>query len=311
MKEELKLLYFVHDFQHHVVKNFYYLSKGLEDVCDCKVWHKPANIHEVMKELDFQPDFILINDVSGSPSITGLEEVDIPIGLLIHDAHRNVIKRNIFIEQYDIQFLFTIYRDEFLKRHPQYKKRMFWLPHFVNTNIFKDYQYPKEINWLLMGRITNHYPTRQRIYKRMRNKNGFVYYSHPGYKNVNELDRGIFVGEKYAKEINRAKMFITDDSKLHLPFMKYYEVLACNTLLLAPANKELLDLGFKPKENFVEINKYNFEQVANYYLIHEEERKKIAQAGYEMVHERHSLEVRVKELIDMIKSIVKKSDPLD
>ena len=67
----------------------------------------------------------------------------------------------------------------------------------------------------------------------------------------------------------------------------------------------------QPKENFVEINKYNFERVADYYLIHEEERKKIAQAGYEMVHERHSLEARVKELIDMIKPIVKKSDPID
>ncbi|MFJ8264799.1 glycosyltransferase [Peribacillus asahii] len=130
---------------------------------------------------------------------------------------------------------------------------MFWLPHFVNISIFKDYQYPKEIKWLLMGMTSNHYPLRQIIKKHMINKKGFVYHRHPGYKNVNDQDSKIFVGRNYAKEINRAKMFFTDDSKFHYPFMKYYEVLACNTLLLAPANQELLDLGFKPGENFVEI----------------------------------------------------------
>ncbi|MFJ8245455.1 hypothetical protein [Peribacillus asahii] len=58
MKEDLKVLYFVNDYKHHVVKNFYYFGVGLQNVCDCRVWNNPANIHDVIEKLNFTPDFI-------------------------------------------------------------------------------------------------------------------------------------------------------------------------------------------------------------------------------------------------------------
>ena len=109
-------------------------------------------------------------------------------------------------------------------------------PHFVNTDIFKDYGLRKRHDILLMGAISNVYPLRKKMRLYFKGRKGFKYRPHPGYTNVG-VDS--YFGEKYAKEINRSKIFITDDSILHYPLIKYYEVLACKTLLLAPTSKEV------------------------------------------------------------------------
>lgn len=48
--------------------------------------------------------------------------------------------------------------------------------------------------------------------------------------------------------------------------MKYYETLACNTLLLASCTKEIKDLGFIPGVHFIEIDEENFMRKAQYHL---------------------------------------------
>jgi hypothetical protein len=136
---------------------------------------------------------------------------------------------------------------------------MHWLPHFVNIDLFKDYDLAKDINWLMMGKLAFYYPLRVSMYKKMRNMAGFVNHPHPGYRNINDdQEQKVLVGEAYALKINRAKMFLTCDSIFHYPIIKYYEVLACKTLLLAPSSKELRDLGFIPGVNFVPVNRRNF-----------------------------------------------------
>ncbi len=127
---------------------------------------------------------------------------------------------------------------------------------------------------------------------------------HAGCRNF-EDDENAFVGEKYARELNRAKIFFTCDSKYQYPVPKYFEASACKTLLMASESKELKDLGFEPGINFVAIEEQNFEEKAKYYLHHEEERLKIARQGYEMVHSRHSTVKRAMEMAAIIENIIK------
>jgi spore maturation protein CgeB len=155
-----------------------------------------------------------------------------------------------------------------------------------------------------MGKVAFYYPLREKIYKTMKDMPGFVYHGHPGYRNVGEEEAKFFVGERYAKEINCAKIFLTDDSNLHYPLIKYYEVLACNTLLLAPSTRELKDLGFIPGVNFIEINRNNFLEKAQYYLEHEDERKRIAEEGFKMVHSKHTVSIRAAQLVKLIEEIL-------
>ncbi len=272
---------------------------------DIKLWHEPGCIHEILSTIPDSPDFILLNDLKETrcPEISGLSSVTIPFGIIMHDIHYKVENRKRFILENNVQYIFSIYRDAFYRRFPEYKQRMRWLPHFVNTELFKDYGQPKEIDWLMMGKMASYYPLREKMYRMMRDKAGFVYHGHPGYRNIREKEE-IFVGEKYAKEINRAKMFLTCDSRLHYPIIKYFEVTASKTLLLAPASKELRDLGFRPGIHYVAINSKNFIEKAEYYLTHEKERHQITENGYQMVRKKHSAPVRAQQLVEEIEKII-------
>lgn len=222
----------------------------------------------------------------------------------MHDIHYQEAKRKEFIRKNQVRYIFSIYRDAFLKMFPEFAPRMHWLPHWVNTDLFRDYGLNRNINWLMMGKMASYYPLRQKIYQSMKGKTGFVYHHHPGYRKVADKEKRVFVGERYAREISRAKMFLTCDSSFHYPLIKYYEVLACKTLLLAPASRELHDLGFIPGTNYVSINDTNFFRQANYYLKNVNERRHIAEAGYKMVRTRHSVALRAGQLKKMIDDII-------
>jgi len=204
------------------------------------------------------------------------------------------------------KYIFTYYRERFKEFFPEFSNRMIWLPHHVNTNVFKDYGEKKSIDFLLMGSIHPHiYPLRTRILKTMKSVKGFVYYPHPGYRNFRHDEKAL-VGERYAREINRAKIFFTCDSKFHYPLNKYFEVLACNTLLLAPTFSELEDLGFLPNQHFVPITEHDFMQKARYYQRHAAVRKRIASAGFQMVRTNHSTKVRASQFLAIVHEIIER-----
>ncbi|TJY44266.1 glycosyltransferase family 1 protein [Cohnella pontilimi] len=304
--KKLKILFMTRDFSRYVERNTYYLSKELEQIVDLMPWHSAGDIHEILKQLPEQPDFILMNE-DVYPYMTGLRSLNVPYAIIMYDIHAYQLERKQFILDNGIPHIFSHYRDKFHEWYPELSDRMKWLPIFVNTEIFKDYQLPKEIDWLMMGIIGwGCYPLRNRMYDAMKDKPGFVYHPHPGYRNIEDQEeKQVFVGERYAQEINRAKMFLTCGLSFNYPIIKYYEVLACNTLLLAPSSQELTDLGFVPDENYIAVDENDFMEKTHYYLSEEQLRIEIAERGYRMVHERHSVKKRAGELVYMIEDLLK------
>ncbi|MCM1989312.1 glycosyltransferase [Oceanirhabdus seepicola] len=303
---KLKILFITKDFSNHLVKDSYYFSNELSKITDLVLWHKSGNIREILNYLKFKPDFILLNDMRPTrcPKITGLSRLNIPFGIIMHDLHYRPSDRIKFVRDNNVKYIFSIYRDEFYRRFPNLKNRMYWIPHFIDPNTFKDYGLPKTINYLMMGAIASTYPLRTKMLSVMRTEPGFVYHKHPGYRNI--VNPKEFAGETYAKEINRSKIFLTDGLIYHYPVMKYYEVLGCNTLLLAPKSKELTDLGFISGKHFVSVNRKDFLQKSRYYLTHEKERKEISKNGFEMVHFKHSAAQRALQFVQMVEKILKK-----
>ncbi|MFD1361141.1 glycosyltransferase [Lentibacillus salinarum] len=304
----LHILLIAEDTSRQLNKNFYYLEQEMAKKVQLTLWRKPGHISHITKQLPGRPDFILLlNDLDRKlyPLIKGLAHIDIPTGLFVNDVHRLTKLRKNYIEQNNITHLFTAVRDPFLTTYPSFKAKMEWLPHFVNTTLYKDYGLKKDIRLLMMGAVNEVYPLRQRILDAYQGDARFVYHRHPGYRNFSKEDEGRHVmGQTYAKELNRARIFFTSPSRLNYPVIKYFEALACRTLLLAPTFKELEDLGFIPDFHFVPINEHNFQDKAAYYLAHETERQKIADQGYRFVHERHTLEQRSEQLIKRIEQIV-------
>ncbi|MGD6843444.1 glycosyltransferase family protein [Bacillus infantis] len=303
-----RLLYLTRDFTNRMEKSSFYLLEELKKHTEVMVWDQDGSISEIITHIGAKPDFILLNDMKPDycPRVYGLGSCDIPYGAILHDLHYKKPARKRYIERENIRHIFSIYRDASDTYFPEYKDRIHWFPHHVPLDVFRDYQLEKSINWLMAGARFKHlYPVRAAMHEIMKDEPGFVSYPHPGY---GELDRqNYLVGEKYAMEINRAKMFITCDSNDHFPLMKYYEVLACNTLLLATPSKELEDLGFIDGETFVAVNQENIKEKAYHYLYHEKERLAISQRGYEMVRSRHSTAARAKELLEKIERIIGKA----
>lgn len=302
---KIKLLLLTKDFSNYISRNIHYFAEELAEVSDLVIWPNPGDINSIFKLIKFIPEFILINDImpDNCPTITALSTVNIPIGLILEDLHYKIDERKKFIDDNKIKYLFPICRDAFKNYYPEYLDIMYWFPHFVNTNIFKDYNLQKDIDYLMMGNtFSKHYMFRKHMVEVMQQEPGFIFHPHPGYKFIDDPNE--YVGEKYAREINRAKIFLTDDSIYHYPIKKYYEVLACKTLLLAPTSRELEDLGFAPGVNFVAITEQDFVQKARYYLNHSDERETIAQKGYEMVHGRHSAKKRTSEFIKILEKIL-------
>lgn len=266
-----------------------------------------GDIREIMKAMNFTPDFIYIDDIAKNKPLYGLDKISIPKGLMYEDLQKKQDKFRKFIKINKIDIVFAYYRDAFLRFFPDLKRDLIWVPPFINTKLFKDYGLEKKIDYLLMGSLCKiDYPLRTKIAKEMANMKGFVHHPLPQRKNyTKEEEQKAFIMENYAKEINRAKIFFTDDTVHRYPVFKYFEVAACNTLLLASGSPELEELGFHNKHTFVEINKNNFLEKANYYLHHKEERKVIAKNGYELVRARHTSEIRVKEFVDKIKQFLK------
>lgn len=307
--DKLRLLFFTKDQSEQMEKSSHYLVEELKKQCNLTVWTDEGKIADVLKQLPHKPDFILLNDCFApklGPYVTGLRDIRIPKGMIFHDISNYIPERKRFIAQENIDLIFVHYRDTFRKWYPRLNQRMIWLPHHANTEIFKDYELEKSINWLMMGALSHRlYPIRTIMMQRMKDKQGFVYHPHPGHRHENDIQPGSLIGRDYAMEINRAKMFLTCDSIFKYPVMKYFEVLACKTLLLAPSSNELTDLGFIDGKTFVSVERHTFLEAADYYLHHEKERVEIAEKGYRMVREKHSTQKRVSELLAKINTKMK------
>ncbi|WAA08597.1 glycosyltransferase [Fervidibacillus albus] len=306
--KKLKLLLIMRDFRQWNNPKQYYLGRELAEITDLVIWHEEGNIHDILKQIRFQPDFILIMYYRSNPvicpPITGLNTLTIPFGVFIMDLHNlNQFKRA--VQEDNVQHIFSCYRDRFYRHFPELSDRMKWLPQHVPTDIFKDYNQRKDIDLLMLGTISKTiYPLRYKIHQTLKSYPNYLYHSPPTSRYIQKGQTG-FIRENYAKQINRAKIFFTCDSIFEYPILKYFEAPACRTLLFAPYSNELRDLGFIPGKNFVAIDEHNFLDQANYYLKNEKERQIITDQGYEFIRKNHSTKVRAKQLVNMIEEIIK------
>lgn len=320
MDRKLKILILIRQFERTYPKHKpkYETVKAIEKYAEVKYWHDNGNIHEIMKTLNFTPDFIFHYDMGWSyalaPYITGLDEVDIPKGCFVIDSHYSPIERSYYIISNKIDLIFSITKSHFLKTYPHLKEKFRWFPFSVNSAIFKDYELEKDINFLLMGLLYDGmkktgtqlftpkglYPFRDKVFEKMRHVEGFVYHPHPGHN----APKDSIINERYAMELNRSKMFFTCGSYYKYPVLKYFEAPACKTLLLAEGIPDIFDLGFEDGVNFVACDETNFYEKAMYYLENEEERNRITENGYRFIQANHTDDVRAENFVKEIQQFI-------
>ncbi|MET3728942.1 hypothetical protein ABID52_002523 [Fictibacillus halophilus] len=306
---KLNILFITKDTSQFIEKSSFYLYQQLQRDMNVEVWSEHASVQYILAHVQRKPDFILFNDIhkNYSPFISGLESLEIPSGMIVHDLHYKPRLRERIMKLDCFKVLFPHYKEAFINMFPSLSYKVHWFPHHVNEHVFKDYQLTKETDLLMVGANYPHlYPLRATIMQEMKSLSGFKTFKHPGYRDIQTHEKDIISGNDYAKQINAAKLFITCDSIYHYPLLKYFEVLASKTLLLAPGSPELQELGFIDGQTFVQIDFNNYKEKIHYYLSNAVERDAIAKQGHKMVHERHTSSKRALEMIHKIQTILER-----
>lgn len=114
---------------------------------------------------------------------------------------------------------------------------------------------------------------------------------------------GYIVGDLYGKTVASSKVFIFGNSIFNYPLSKYFEIMGSGTMVMANTPQASDELGFIDGENFVSINKDNWQQKLRQYLQDDSERERIAINGYNHVSKNHSVENRTNQLLNFLASV--------
>lgn len=302
-KRTLRVLYISRDESKWVFRGPHHFQQQLARIAQVHFHRRSGPIKSILKEAPFRPDLIMLHmqPFNDAPLITGLHKIKIPKAMYIEDVHYRSRDVAAFVQTNRIRAVFCPYREHFHRYLPQIADRFVWLPHCVDPEVFRDYGLAKDIDLLLLGQIVAmYYPVRKAMLDRFRGRQGFVWHGHPGYVDIPDDDPRFFVGRRYAQEINRAKVFLTCGSKWQLPLAKYFEAPACMSCVLAPGGADFPDLGFIDGETFVACTLDDFEQKASELLQDPGALARITRRGHEMVMDRHTTGVRVREFLAAI-----------
>ncbi|SDC39231.1 glycosyltransferase [Shouchella lonarensis] len=311
--KNINLLFITSNPNYYLSRTVDYFIQALRAHLNIQVSYRSGFIQDIIDSSAFDPDFVYIDDYLGrrGPAVTGLTTLKCPYAVNMHDLHEtrdsllSIKQKKEILRKEGVEHIFVYCRDAFLRWYPEFSNYMRWLPHHANTNIYRNYELEKDIDFMMPGvAIQPYYPLRATIVERLKDRPEFVLLPHPHYRERKYDKEGIFIGEAYARELNRAKICFTCDTLYQYPVKKYFETPACHTLLLASFSQELYDLGFRPDENFVAIDENNFEEKAYDYLRDEEKRKYVTGKGMDMVHKRHATSKRAEEFVEMITKII-------
>ncbi|WP_143804699.1 glycosyltransferase family protein [Paraliobacillus ryukyuensis] len=296
------------------------MLKSIAFFSNVHYWYNDGDITDILNQLNIKPDFIFHYDIAWNyrlaPHITGLDKIDIPKGCFVIDLHWSPKSRIAYIEKNGMDLIFSVSYHGFLASFPQYEHKLNWLPWSINSEIIKDWQLDKSIDYLLMGLVhyknslpyvpdEGRYAFRKAVLEQMKEDRGFVYHSHPGH--LAKPKPNVFMNEKYAQELNRAKIFFTCGGRGlggGAPVLKFFEAPGCHTLLLAETNPDIQALGFTDQKHYISCTVDDVREKAAYYLEHDNEREKITDEGYRFIQENHSNEIRAQEFLHAVSTIL-------
>lgn len=181
---------------------------------------------------------------------------------------------------------------EFSEKLRRLGQKTKWLPLSVDGNRFRNLHITKTYDYCLLGNMNpTVYPLRLKMLRYLLDKKANVALK-PAY------------GDEYVQTINQSKIFLTCSGICKFPVMKYFEAMACSALLFADEPLDAEELGFRAGENYVQVeDTVDLAEETEYYTTHVIEAKEVASRAETLVRQRHTNEVRAKELYEMLKCV--------
>jgi hypothetical protein len=237
---------------------------------------------------------------------SGLEKYKKPIRVIPYlvdlcAAHNKSPSLFSILDRSDV--IFTAYDESFRKYCPGYIDKMVLSPHFFAP--YERYaslpfnENPK-MKCLLSGNLDSRfYPLRDFLSK----NTGSIIDILKWPEQRLQSDPTYVLNDIYAKKINEYFCAIaTTTEPMHYLVMKYFEIPAAGTLLLANETEDLKKVGFRPHEHFVPITQDNaISQIADC-LSNPDKYQKIRKQGMEFVRSNHSIKNRIKLIKEILQN---------
>lgn len=147
--------------------------------------------------------------------------------------------------------LFQIKHNEISNKLKPFCNKIYNHCHYLNTDIFNNYNLPKKYDILFYGMLGKHYPFRTRLYYLLyENKDKFniKFINHPTYFKGCKTK---IQNKQLAKYINESYITICTNSKYNMLLKKYFEVAMSNSVIVGNIPTDYNSLF---KNNIIEIS---------------------------------------------------------
>jgi hypothetical protein len=265
--------------------------RGVSVVCaedDCP-WDQ--DLDRILARLPCKPALIIQAELD--PLLPwGLDKVDVPTACIFSDPYAYLHRR----------LKWAMLFDTVLLRHPGFEDAFrqaghnnpVTMPHAVDAEYFRyeTKERPLDIGWV--GRSAGHvYRTRRRVLEGLAAK-----------FRVNEWDR-LHSYEELARVFCASKLIVNigrddypTDASLH-----FAEAAAAGALFVTLLPSEMTQLGFEEGVHYVGVrSEADINDVVRYYLDHDADRIRIAEAGREKVLREHTYDNRASFLLERIEA---------
>ena len=228
--------------------------------------------------------------------------------LLVADPCIDLVSDVEFAERYGFDLLLAFYWGDGIAK--EYKRRtkipIGWLPLSTDVDMLKA-ERRRTYDCFLSGCINPYiYPLRTKIYQYLKTSK-LKCFLNPIINDESRLVSEGFPWFEYFEKMQQSKIFPFGSPQLNCyghhwqyPISKYFEAMACETLVVANKPTDAKALHFIPNHNFVEVNESNFKEKIAYYLENDKERKRIVRNARETVEKHHSSSIRAKQLMKII-----------
>jgi len=226
-----------------------------------------------------------VTNISSRPQV-------LKAGLLYADAFSE--GRNGFLSDMDHWGVETFFATPVTapEHTPSIARNLFVWPNFVNPNLYRDYGQTKNIPVLFTGSKNTLYPWRQQVLRLVSQQYPSLICPHPGYRPQKTAAASVMVGEAYARMLNASWFVPACGTVAREVVRKHFEIPACNACLVTESSAALEAAGFVDMQNCVFADEKNILDKLNYLFERQEELLRISKAGFDLVHQRHTLRQR-------------------
>ena len=269
--------------------------KCLAEFFEVTVINKDCDYSEICDK--YQPEITLFEGSSYNPKLSKKITIkntsvypEIP-KLGLHNADGWCGARSGFIsdmELWGVETYFTICVST-SEHTPDISEKLFIWPNFIDSNLYRDYNEIKTIPVLLTGQTGGLYQWREKVFKVISNNFPHVALPHFGYESSSPL---MIYGERYARLINASWFVPTCGTVARDIIRKLLEIPSSKSCLITERTPSIEAAGFADMKNCVFANERDVLDKINYLFNNLEKLKEITNAGYNLVHTRHTFKQR-------------------